>query len=518
MHVLRILAFLVLAAAPSGTVDAGVSCGQYAGTYIGQAKTAGSRDAADVTVNLYCSVHGLAAQLFTSIGDFDVKTVGERDGHLIIDFDSGAALGTLRFNRIGSKLAGIVDLGGDRGPVVLRRIGAAMAANAWTPRLDLTPAQWRNDLDVLARELPRRHANAFFSLSRAAFAREVNALATQIEHRNGDEMWVGLQQIVRSIGDGHTAINGPLDRRVMPLEFTRFGNDIRVTAAGPGLEKALGAKGVKVGNVPIEEAWRRVLTLTPRAELMELREGQALIYLARGYALHGLDLISDRNRASYTLQDDSGHIFTITTYALANDKSLKMKSGYSGTALRYQNPDDSFWCKSLPAQRAVYCAWHAYQELTAKVNSMFALINSVHPQKLIIDLRDNGGGDYTVGYAALVKPLIARADLNRKGHLFVLIGPLTFSAAMNNAAQFQDQTHATLVGQTIGEKPNSYQEPRQFRLPNSHLIVRVSTLYYVFRKRGENAVRPVKEIVPIWSDAKPGRDPALAWVLTQRVD
>jgi hypothetical protein len=130
-------------------------------------------------------------------------------------------------------------------------------------------------------------------------------------------------------------------------------------------------------------------------------------------------------------------------------------------------------------------------------------------------MRDNGGGDNTEGYKWLIKPIKVRADLNVKGRLFVLIGPLTFSAAMNNAAQFADETKAMLVGQTIGEKPNSYQEPRQFRLPNSHLIVRASALFYSFRKTGENAVRPHKEIVPTWHDFISGRDPVLDWVLAQ---
>src|SRR5262249_7879165 len=108
-----------------------------------------------------------------------------------------------------------------------------------------------------------------------------------------------------------------------------------------------------------------------------------------------------------------------------------------------------------------------------------------------------------------------RMDLNRKGHLFVLVGPLTFSAAMNNAAQFQDETEAILVGQTIGEKPNSYQEPRQFRLPNSHLVMRVSTLYYAFRKTGPKATKPDKEIIRTWDDLKAGRGPALDWAMAQ---
>jgi len=35
------------------------------------------------------------------------------------------------------------------------------------------------------------------------------------------------------------------------------------------------------------------------------------------------------------------------------------------------------------------------------------------------------------------------------------VSSVTFSAAMNNAAQFRSRTEAILVGQTIGEKPNS---------------------------------------------------------------
>lgn len=105
--------------------------------------------------------------------------------------------------------------------------------------------------------------------------------------------------------------------------------------------------------------------------------------------------------------------------------------------------------------------------------------------------------------------------MNRKGRLYVLVGALTFSAAMNSAAQFQDENQAILVGQEIGEKPNSYQEPRQFRLPNSHLIVRASSLYYKFREHGPNAVAPDKTITPTQDDVKTGRDPVLDWVLAQ---
>jgi len=85
---------------------------------------------------------------------------------------------------------------------------------------------------------------------------------------------------------------------------------------------------------------------------------------------------------------------------------------------------------------------------------------------------------------------------------------------MNNAAQFRSQTAALLVGQTIGEKPNSYAEVRTMPLPNSHLTVRYSTQYYKFTEGTENAIRPDREITPSWDDYRAGRDPVLEWVLS----
>jgi hypothetical protein len=53
------------------------------------------------------------------------------------------------------------------------------------------------------------------------------------------------------------------------------------------------------------------------------------------------------------------------------------------------------------------------------------------------------------------------------------------------------------------------------RLPNSHLIVRVSTQYYKFAVGDENLIRPDKEIDATWEDYKAGRDAVLDWVQKQ---
>jgi hypothetical protein len=73
-------------------------------------------------------------------------------------------------------------------------------------------------------------------------------------------------------------------------------------------------------------------------------------------------------------------------------------------------------------------------------------------------------------------------------------------------------TNAILVGESIGERPNTFQEPREFTLPNSRLVVRYSTHFYRFGKGDENLIRPDKQIVQSWADYKVGRDNALDWI------
>ena len=501
--------FALPAVAYAGACTSNDPAGRYQGTAGGPGGTL------DITLNLRCDKGVYSARFSTAQGDYDGKDVRFEDGQVKMTFDTGAALGATSLKPDGATLNGDFQLGDDKGAMHLKRAGDAKAPDTTVARLDLTAAQWREDLATLARELPKRHANAFVFLTKAEFEARVADLDKRIPAMNGDEVFVALTQLVNAIGDGHTGIVNPPDRENMPLELSLIGGEFRITAAGAGLEKAIGAKVLKIGDTPIAKAYDLALTLTPKQELPELRDGRVVFYLARGLTLHGLGIIPDRTRAIYTLQDDDGRIFTVEAHGLGTVVQGPMTSLSPATALRNQNPDDPFWCKPLPEAKAIYCAWHGYQGLRDKAKAMWTLIAQTKSQKLIIDMRDNGGGDNTVGYGALVGPLKARADLNSKGRLYILVGPLTFSAAMNNAAQFQDQTKAILAGQTIGERPNSYQEPRQFVLPNSHLVVRVSTRYYAFRKTGENAVRPTKEIIPTWADVKAGRDPVLDWVLAQ---
>ena len=233
--------------------------------------------------------------------------------------------------------------------------------------------------------------------------------------------------------------------------------------------------------------------------------------LTTGATLHGLGIIPDRNTAHYTLVDDGGHEFSVDVHWPGTGTPLVR--AFKDLPLYRQKPEQRFACTYLADALTLYCNVRAIRDLSAPADEMLKILRQHSPEKLVIDLRQNRGGDYTLGEKYLVHPIRDLPSINRKGHLFVLIGADTFSAAMNNATQFRAQTAALLVGREIGEKPNSYQEPRSMTLPNSHLTVRYSTRFYRFIDGSDNAIHPDQEIVPTWSDYKSGVDPVLAWVL-----
>jgi hypothetical protein len=483
-----------------------------AGHYEGAAK---SKQAGDlkVSLNLHFVNGKYEGALVTPVGTFALTGASFQAGRLKAQFNAGDSQGSFDGRLEQGLLDGTFKFGDDTGSITLHRVGEPKPLTSSAPTLNLNTQQWREDLQFLARELAKRHGNAFHYVSRDRFDAAVAELDRRLDRLNGDEMYVALDRIANLIGDGHTYVGFPPDRANLPIDLKRFGDQYRVVSVGAGLEKALGARVLKVQDVPIARARELLLTMTPQDETAVLRDARVENFLTMGIVLHGYGIIPDRNSARFTLADDDGHEFDIELHAVSPHANSRWVHAYKEPPLFRTKPSEGFWYASLPAARSVYCNFRSYRNLATHASGLLKLVDEQHPDKLVIDLRQNGGGDYFEGLKHLVEPIRKRAAINRKGHLFVLIGPHTFSAAMSNAGHFRARTAAMLVGEPIGEKPNSWQEGREMRLPNSHLKVNYSILFYRFVQSGENMIRPNKEIAPTWSEYKAGRDPVLDWVL-----
>lgn len=379
------------------------------------------------------------------------------------------------------------------------------------PLPPMTADKWRADVDFFARELPKRHMNAFHGTTREQFDRAVADLRAKAGRVSDDEMIVGFKQIAASVGDAHTGVRLPAGSHRLPVAIGQFGDELRITRAAEGAKALLGAKVVRIGDTPVEEVTKRLRTVIAQDESEWYVRGALVPNILAAEVLHGLGIVSDAGRVRLTVADDGGteRSVDVATLPAATDPA-GWPSAQTGTPAVRVDPQAAFAFAYLDAAKTVYVAFRRYDDLKKRSRELWAFVDSHPVQKIVIDLRQNGGGDYTKGREYLVAPLKARPKIKP----YVLIGNRTLSAAMNNAIDFRTDARATLVGQPIGEKANSYQENDEMVLPASKLVVSYSTRYYRFLPNDPaGIVKPDHEAAPAWSDFVAGRDPALEWAL-----
>jgi hypothetical protein len=403
---------------------------------------------------------------------------------------------------------------------LLRIISPANIGTAQQAGKGPTPGkeQWRADLQYLARELPKRHKNLFHTVSREQFERAVSELDTAIPSLEDHQIIVRMLQITAMIGDAHTYVHLPQTFKFYPVGLYWFGSDLRVLRVAPEYKQALGAKVVKVGGMNISDVQTQLLKVLSQSENEWFVLSNSPGYMTRPEVLQTLGIVSNLSRAAFTFEDEEGKQFTIDLTSVVPDASLNslwLKVATSEPLSR-QKPSEPFWFTYLPDSQTVYANFKSYDSLSENARKLFQFVDGNSTRRLVIDMRQNGGGDFTKVRSSLLPGIKQRPAINQKGHLFVVIGRRTFSAAMTNAIDFRNETNAILVGEPAGERPNSYQEGDEMKLPNSGLVVSYSTRYYKFLEVDAPAVKPDKRIDPNWLDFKAGRDPVMDWILSQK--
>jgi Peptidase family S41 len=383
----------------------------------------------------------------------------------------------------------------------------------------LSSDAWREDLRYLARELPGQHANAFHTVRREVFDAQVASLDASIPRLNGDEVLVGFMRIVALIGDGHTHLDLPPNSLRYPVEMQWFGDELRVIAAQAPYHSTVGARVLAIGSTPVGDVIKQVVQLVPRGENDGRTRLTATIQLTTPEVLHGLGVIADRADAPFTLELPTGERATVTLSParFGGFSTWRIAAGEK-PPLYLQRLAEPWWTEFLPATQTVYFSFTGYPpdaEFRDRTAALATLLDESHARRLVIDLRRNQGGDLDQ-FRRLLLPIIkAHPMINRKGGLFVITGPGTFSAATVNALDLRNEANAILVGAPTGMRPSHYGEHGEFRLPNSGFRISYSRQYHRFGVETDSAVVPDQTIEPTWTDFREGRDPVMEWILSK---
>ncbi|MBP3324942.1 MAG: hypothetical protein J6L77_00805 [Coprococcus sp.] len=141
-------------------------------------------------------------------------------------------------------------------------------------------------------------------------------------------------------------------------------------------------------------------------------------------------------------------------------------------------------------------------EYRSALKNMFTEIKENNIKNVAVDLRYNGGGDSSVATEFLkyidvdaykewgdiwrfgIFEFESKAHVRQNekienllfdGNVYILTSVNTFSAAMDFAMYIGDNGIGTIIGEASGNDPNSYGQIACFKLPNSELLMQIST-------------------------------------------
>ena len=345
--------------------------------------------------------------------------------------------------------------------------------------------KWLEVLDFLQNKLPMLHKNLYYTTNEAEYLERIHSLVNKLEHLEDLTINAEIAKIVASVGDAHTSVDIPV-HYLCPLEFYWFSDGIYAINTAKSDEVLRYKRITQIDGIGIE-------TVIEKMSAMISHENQSYLksllpkYLPAVEYLYGLGIARTVKGLTFTVENEIGHVseWFVPSCPFAEYQELLRENRVYFPAetlpLFRKNPDRNYWMEYLKNQRLLYFKYNICKEMQDETVKAFGerLLRSVEenePEKLVIDMRNNTGGNSTL-LDPFIDKLVKCERINQPGKIYVIIGRDTFSSALLNVYSMKNKTRATLVGEPTGGKPNCFGEVLRVRL-DSGFLISYSTKYY----------------------------------------
>lgn len=387
---------------------------------------------------------------------------------------------------------------------------------------NISKEAWLEDLEAYKTGLQQNHIDLYNKISKADFEKELNQIKKSLDQKSGIEVSVELMRLTRKIGDGHTAVSfRKLDMHNFPFELQNFDGKWRVTKIAKKYNYLLGQTLVQVDGNSIETVAEKVGEVAQFVENKYSYTTRTAQYLTLTELLYGLKLTKEKTKASLTFQDDNGKLITEKMTGL--NGSLYENESFSRLTIgvpEIEPPDnpqyENFWYAPITGTKGLYIhfeSYPAFEDMMTIGEKMVTYISQNNIRQLVIDLRNNGGGDLYTGLV-LAYALNLADPVDWKSGVYVLCDNVTFSAATSNTALFRELLNARIVGEPTGSNPTGYQDMDTFELPHSKLVICYSKRIFRIQETITEGVQPDVFIQYNWNSFSNGKDNILDWVIS----
>lgn len=384
---------------------------------------------------------------------------------------------------------------------------------------------WIADLERLVSAREEFHAEPWHGIERAAYVEAVDEVIARVGELSDDELLVETTRLAAmptwAGRDGHGGIypwgEGEYGTHLYPLRLYAFSDGIFVVDALPPYRDLIGDRVTRIGGHEVAVVLDAVEPLIPRDNHQQvLSNGPRLMVTAE--ILHGLGLIVDPAAPLPFAFASADEVAMVPVPMIAYERwagghhSLTTPQRPTGAAW-VQRIDEPSWFEWQPGTGTLYIQYNIVMgRMPSTIDEIDARVAAGGLQRIVVDVRHNGGGDNTT-YVSFLRAL---RDAEAAGvRLYAIIGRVTFSAAGNFVTELEQTTDAVLVGEDLGTSPNQYGDAISVRLEHSGLVFRVAPRYTVKSDADDPRITIEPDLpAPIASgDYFGDTDPAMAAIL-----
>lgn len=383
--------------------------------------------------------------------------------------------------------------------VVIGRFNPSSPRASYAQPADREEAQ-RQDLDYLRFLL--RLDRSFSDEEAQAFEAGRLALLKREGRLSQAEFALGVSRLVALSDNGHTNVAPGTRARLLnriPLRMAWFADALHVIRSDAAHASLLGAEVLAIngrspsdwlvalkpyrggrigfaraGSLPLMESPEALASLYPESKADSLQLAVRLMDGSRAemeIVARPADPDAVTPRASVYLSPvDAAKVDPDGLAVLDSNVALPLSLRGYGSSLRSEEVDDVLYLH----------LWSMSDDAVGSVSQQLARLLQSKSQPwraAIVDLRFNGGGDYTKIHAfAKALPDHVAPD----GRIAVLVNNDTFSAALVTAAwlKYYGNERTVMVGEALGDDGRFWAEGGVLRLPNSKLAINFATGYH----------------------------------------
>lgn len=378
-----------------------------------------------------------------------------------------------------------------------------------TTRQRLTPAQWREDLQLAVDAFLERD-RSFSPEARRQFRDVIANLQKTVETKTDEQVIAELAKAVALSKNAHTRLyilRNRTELRRFPIRIWRFADGLYVVRATPEHSELLGAKVLRIGGRTVEAVKRAVDPLfAGNASWINYMNAYTM---TSPDVLIGLGLIASDGKAEIEFKNRRGKRVKRLLEPLPFRKSNEVTESWwdlsparprndgswvsalsleaARLPLYLQNAERQYWSQYLEGERLFYIQFNrsgnapSGEPFAEFGKRLLAELQSSTANKIVVDMRFNTGGNLDVA-----KPFterLAALAKERKLKIYVITGRATFSAGLFHAMQLRQLADATLVGEPVGDELDFWAEGGNVVMPNSKLTLHYADRFHSYSPR-----------------------------------